>query len=136
MEPKRTAGEYMTGDPVVLDPAMDVHTAIGRLLEHNISGAPVIDDLGNLVGILTQRDCMAVALNAAYHQSEGGKVVDYMSKEVETIDVTTGLVEVIERFNRSRYRRFPVMSGTRLVGQISRRDVLRATQAYWRGEDL
>ena len=136
MDDKRTAADYMSKDLVVLSPTMDVHEAIRRLIEHNLSGAPVIDNLGNLVGILTQRDCMAVALNAAYHQTEGGTVADYMSKDVETMETTTDLVVVIERFHRSRYRRFPVMSGTRLVGQISRRDILRAVEDMWTGEGM
>lgn len=116
----------MSSRLVTLDPDTDVLAAMRALLDARISGAPVVDVRGNLVGILTQRDCMDVAVQALYHQEPAGRVADYMTERVETLPASATLVEVLEAFRSSRYRRFPVLEGNRLVGQISRRDVLAA----------
>jgi CBS domain-containing protein len=118
--------DYMSTRLVTLDPQMDVLAAMRRLLDRQISGAPVVDAHGNLVGILTQRDCLEVAIQSSYHQEPAGRVAEFMSHPVTTVFADTGIVEVIEAFRSSPYRRFPVMEGARLVGQISRRDILRA----------
>lgn len=125
------ARDFMARELVVLSPDMTVHDAMDLLIAKDISGAPVVDAHGSVVGILTERDCLEVVYQASYHKNPGGKVSEYMQQPVETIDAGTDLIEVIERFLRSRYRRFPVMEGTRLVGLISRRDILRATAGLW-----
>lgn len=126
-----TARDYMATTLVTLDPGADVLAAMRILLDAGVSGAPVLDFHGNLRGILTQRDCLNVGLQGVYHQEPAGRVADYMSHPVETISADASLAEVVGRFRRSRYRRFPVMEDNRLVGQISRRDVLRAVLDLW-----
>ena len=125
------ARDYMSTQLVTLQPEMDVLGAMHTLLDAQISGAPVVDSRGGLLGILTQRDCLGVAMQATYHQAPAGRVSDYMTSPVETLSASASLVEVIETFHRSRYRRFPVMEHNRLVGQISRRDILRAILELW-----
>ena len=131
MEDRRAASDFMTPDPVVLTPEMAVHRAMRTLLENEISGAPVVDERGELVGILTERDCLEVVFRASYHKELGGSVADYMTREVQTIEAEMDIVEVVELFFKSPYRRFPVLSGHQLVGQISRRAILRAVEALW-----
>lgn len=128
-----TARDYMSTELVTFSPETDIHRAIRVLLERNISGAPVIDGDGALVGVLSEKDCFRVAFGASYHQERGGPVAEYMSRDVQAIDADTDIVEVAELFLKSPYRRFPVIADNRLVGQISRRDVLRALEALWRG---
>ena len=125
------ARDFMATDLVVLRPEMTVHDAMRLFLANDISGAPVVDAHGSVVGMLTERDCLAVIYRASYHQDPGGAVAEYMAAPVRTIDAGTDLVEVIEIFLRSRFRRFPVLDGTRLVGQISRRDILRSVIELW-----
>lgn len=127
---RATARDYMAARLVTLTPEMDVLRAIQVFLDARISGAPVVDERGNLVGILTQRDCLDVATQAVYHGEPAGRVADYMSSPVTTLSADTSLLDVIEAFRQSRFRRFPVVEGTRLVGQISRRDLLRAILAF------
>ncbi len=100
-------------------------------MEHQLSGAPVVDDRGNLVGVLSIKDCLKVAFSASYHQERGGSVSEFMSAEVETIESDTNIVEAAELFLNARYRRFPVVADGRLVGQISRYDVLKALMDLW-----
>lgn len=123
--------DYMAANLVTFSPDMDVLDAIHLLLENGISGAPVVDKRGNVVGILSEVDCIKVALSASYHEEWGGKVSEFMSRQVKTIDAEANLVEAAELFMKEPHRRFPVMDDNRLVGQISRRDVLRALEVLW-----
>jgi CBS domain-containing protein len=76
---------------------------------------------------------MKVALNAGYFSHRGGPVVDFMSTEIETVDAEMNIVDLAQKFLESGFRRFPVMKDNRLVGQISRRDVLRALEQIANG---
>ncbi|MDH4125283.1 MAG: CBS domain-containing protein [Gammaproteobacteria bacterium] len=118
--------DYMSGKLVTFTPEMDVLDAIHELIQHRIAGAPVVDDHGNLVGMLSEFDCMKVVLAAAYHHEPGGPVSDLMVSDVKTVDAGMSVIDLAELFMESGLRRYPVMKDNRLVGQISRRDVLRA----------
>ena len=123
-----TVREYMAASLVTFTPDMEVLRAIHELVEKRISGAPVLDEHGNVVGMLSEQDCMKVALQAGYYGELGGRVSEYMSREVKTIDADTNILELAELFLNAPYRRYPVMEDNRLIGQISRRDVLRAME--------
>lgn len=118
--------DIMSKDPLTFAPYLEINHAVSRLLARRISGAPVVDDHGQLQGILTARDCFKAVLSARYYEGWGGVVSDYMSSPVETMDAELDLVTAAEQFLDSRYRRFPVVEVRRLVGVISRFDVLRA----------
>nr|MBS0020984.1 CBS domain-containing protein [Gammaproteobacteria bacterium] len=120
------AKDYMSANLVTFTPHMDVLNAIQVLVEHRISGAPVVDETGNVVGILSQKDCLRVALEASYHGEWGGRVSEFMSRNAKTVEAETSILEVAEMFMKDEYRRYPVMEENRLIGQISRHDVLRA----------
>lgn len=123
--------DCMTTRLLTLDPAMEINRAMSLLLEHHYSGAPVVDAAGELVGVLSKKDCLKAALNASYYQEWGGSVADYMSRPVETLDADLDIVEAAQRFLASPYRRFPVLRDGRLCGQISRADLLRALVDSW-----
>ena len=118
----------MTTDLITLKDEMDVYFAIGLLLKNNISGAPVIDKNNNLSGILSEKDCLRVFANGSFHNMPGGEVSRFMTKAVATVKPNTDLFSVADIFLKHNYRRMPVIKGKKLVGQISRRDVLRAIQ--------
>ena len=122
------ARDYMTRHLITLTPDMEVMHAVGIFVERQISGAPVLDATGNLVGMLSEKDCMRVALSAKYYGEWGGRVAEYMHAPVATIDADMPIVEVAQLFAEREYRRYPVLEDARLVGQISRSDVLRALQ--------
>jgi CBS domain-containing protein len=126
-----TVKDFMATDLVTVTPETDIHRAVKILLERRISGAPVIDERGDLVGVLSKKDCLKVAFSAGYHQEWGGKVSEYMSRPVQTVEADADIVEVAELFLKSQYRRFPVMANNRLVGQISRHDILLALEELW-----
>ena len=76
---------------------------------------------------------MKVALQAGYYGDYGGPVRDFMSKGVKTVNIEMSIVDLAQVFIDSSYRRFPVTDNNRLVGQISRRDVLRALEVIATG---
>ena len=123
--------DYMTRRLVTLSPGTEILQALNTLVQKDISGAPVVDESGILVGILTERDCMKAALNAAYHSEYGGVVADFMVSDVISVSPDEGIVALAERFLENRYHRYPVIENDRLVGVISRRDVVRALGGAW-----
>jgi len=123
--------KYMSASMITFSPKMDVLRAITKLRKKRISGAPVVDKIGNLVGILSEKDCLKIALTASYYSESAGKVADYMHPIVKTVDADASIVEVASMFIQDGYRFYPVLEDNRLVGQITRRDVLKALEALW-----
>ena len=124
--------DYMAKTLVTLIPEMEIVQAVGVLMEADIAGAPVVDAEGRLVGILSEKDCMRVVLNATYHSEYGGTVSEFMSTPVETLSPEDSIADAAQHFLDKRYHRYPVVHEGRLVGQISRRDVMRALGDSWK----
>ena len=123
--------DFMIRRLVTLSPQTEILQALQTLIEKDIAGAPVVDESGVLVGMLTEKDCMQVALNATYHSEYGGVVADFMSSPAVSVSPDEGLVDVVKRFLDVNYHRYPVVENGQLVGQISRRDVMRALGRAW-----
>ena len=120
--------DYMSSILVKFTPDMDVLEALGILLEKDAPGGPVVDKLGNVVGILSEKDCLGPSLSANYHEQWGGRVSEFMNVEVESVEADASIVDVAKLFIEREYKHFPVMQEDHLVGQISRRDVLKALE--------
>ena len=120
--------DYMAKTLVTFKPETDVLDAVHVLVKNRIAGAPVVDDAGNLIGMLSELDCMKIALHAGYHGDWGGPVSDFMSEGAVTVDAEMSIIDLAQNFIDSTYRRYPVVESNRLIGQISRRDVLRALE--------
>ena len=119
---------YMITRLINLTRDMDVYFAIGLLLKNRISGAPVIDNNNSLVGILSEKDCLRIFANGSFYDMPGGPVSKFMTDVVSTVKPNSDLFLVADVFLQHNFRRMPVVKGKKLVGQISRRDVLRAIQ--------
>lgn len=119
--------DFMTSKLVTLDGSLDVFDAIDHLLSKRISGAPVVDDKGAFRGIFSEKTAMRV-LSAALHDGlPGSKVEDYMNVDRNRIiDQSDLLIDIAQRFLETPYRRLPVLRDGILIGQVSRRDVLKA----------
>lgn len=120
--------DYMNREVVALSPETNLYKAIDVLLANRISGAPVVDAQRNLVGVLSESDCLRGILNEAYFEETCGTVRSLMSETVETIDAD--ILKAAAHFVEHRRRRLPVTEQGRLIGQISRRDLLRALKHY------
>lgn len=93
------------------------------------SAAPVLNRRGELVGMLSEFDCMKLVASSSFHQEQAAmaaRVEDLMTREVQTVDRGTSLYSICHRFLESKVRRLPVMDGQRLLGIISRGDILGA----------
>ena len=122
----RTVADIMATRLVTFTPNMNIHDAILVLLDERISGAPVLDASGALVGVLSKKDGLKIVFSSQYHGDRGGPVSDFMSAPVQTLDADLDLVSAAQHFLNSHFRRFPVLRAGKLVGQVSRCDVLRA----------
>jgi CBS domain-containing protein len=126
----RTAADMMAGSLVTLSPDTDIYEAMQTLVRNRISGAPVVDRDGCLLGLLSEKDCLRVLTGQALDGLPHSRVRDYMTKAVETISLTTSLYDIVDLFLTRTYRRLPVVDETgRIVGQVSRRDVLVAIES-------
>ncbi len=140
---KPTAKQYMTTDLITLEKEMNVYYAIGILLNNNISGAPVIDKNKKLIGILSEKDCLEVFAESAQTDialpgaiSLGrGTVEQFMTKSISTIKADDDLYSVVDIFLKNNFRRLPVLQDEKLVGQISRRDILKAIKDITNNND-
>lgn len=123
--------DFMTTHLSTATPKMDLLALVDLLLIQGISGAPVVDEDGDLVGMISEQDCLKTILIGTYQGDIGGRVSDAMTTPVETVKMGSSIVEVAEQMLKTNRRRFPVIDGDgRLRGQISRRDLLKAIRAY------
>jgi len=125
-----TVADYMARDLVYFQPDQEIGDAIDIMLKKRVSGGPVLNEKRELVGVLSEKDCLKVLLQSSYHNipSGKGKVKDYMSENVKTVDINTDIITVANDFLNSFFRRMPVTDNGIVRGQISRRDVMKATQ--------
>jgi len=123
--------DYMSKRVVTLLPEMEILRAAHVLIRHDISGAPVLDKHATLVGILTERDCMRVAVQADYHGVPGGLVSDHMSVNPQFVDPGESILKLAQLFLDGRFHRYPVLDNGHLIGIISRRDVMRAMGEFY-----
>ena len=122
--------DYMTTRLVTFHPETNVVEAMATFLKRKISGAPVVDEAGRLVGVLSEADVMKVVVQDSYYDESAGIVADYMRTNVDTVEPGMDIYRLAERFMKEHRRRFPVVSEGRLIGQISRRDALRAMHEF------
>lgn len=125
---KVKVSDYMTRNLVTFRPEQPVLEVIDILLKKNISGGPVVNEKNELVGIISEGDCLKEISDCRYHNlpMEDVKVEKHMIKNVETIDGNMNVLDAANKFLESKHRRFPILENGKLVGQISQRDVLNA----------
>ncbi len=115
---------------VTFKPDQGIQEAISTIIEKRISGAPVLDEGRHLVGNLSEKDCLRLLVDQAYNNlpAETRKVSDYMSTKVMSFPPSTNVVDAAIEFLNSPIRRYAVVENGVLIGQVSRREILRASQ--------
>jgi len=126
MKKPMSVKNYMANDLVTFTPDTNVLAALRTLLNNEISGAPVVDETGWIVGIISEYDCLGPNLIASYHNEPGPLVEECMTNKIITINANLSLTEAAEMFIKHGVRRLPVVENKKLIGQISRRDILQA----------
>jgi CBS domain-containing protein len=117
-------------DLITFRPDQEINEVIDIIIEKKISGAPVLDADRKLVGIISEKDCLRLIVDQAYHNLPllSPKVSDYMTKKVKTLSPDSDVVTAANEFLNSPVRRLPVVENGTLLGQVSRRDILRAAK--------
>lgn len=133
----KTIREIMSTKLVTFTPDTDAYDAMNTLVKRAISGAPVVNEFGHLVGVLSEKDCLRVVMQNAYDGLPSPTVGALMTKNVITVEATASIMRAAQLFIEIPIRRLPVLDGERLVGQVSRRDVVKAVvelgpQHRWR----
>ncbi len=120
-----TARDFMVTDVITVSPAADVIDAVRLLIQNHISGAPVVDGKGKYLGVFSEKCSMHVLLDAAYEQLPVYDVRSFMDSEAQTITPETHLLSIAQVFLLTPYRRLPVLEEGKLVGIVTRRDVMK-----------
>lgn len=116
-----TAEQIMSSRVITIHPHATLQEAIHLVLEHRVSGLPVVDDDQRLIGIITEFALLALAYDQELRQQA---VEQHMTRDVLTVNAADGVNQLADLFIVHRVRRVPVLSDGRLVGLVSRRDVL------------
>ncbi|CAA7614365.1 CBS domain-containing protein [Magnetospirillum sp. UT-4] len=139
------ASEVMTSDVATVSPDTPLTTIAELLLSRHISGVPVVDSGGTLVGVVSEADLMWRAggegtehrswwagllagrpLQAAdFIRTHGTRAADIMSRDLITVAEDTPIEDVVDLFERRRVKRVPVVRGGRVVGIVSRSDLIK-----------
>ena len=140
------AQDVMTRDVITIDPDSTVLQAARLMLQHHVSGLPVVDGNRNLVGVLSEGDFLRRRetkterrrsrwleflmgpgrMAAEYSHSHGSKVSEVMSTDVQSVEQDTALEDIVELMERKRIKRVPVLCGGQLVGIVTRSNLMHA----------
>ncbi len=120
--------DYMTRNLITFSTEQSILEVMRILIRNKISGGPVVDDLSRLVGIVSEADCIKHLSESKYFNQPffDRKVKDNMTVEVDTITSDKTIFDAATLFHKTNRRRLPVLEQGRLVGQISRQDVVKA----------
>lgn len=147
------AEDVMTRAVITIDPDATVLQAARLMLQHHISGLPVVDKDGRLVGVLSEGDFLRRRetkterkrsrwleflmgpgrMAAEYSHSHGSKVSEVMTTDVQSVEEVAPLEDIVALMERKRIKRVPVLCGGELVGIVTRSNLMRAMVSLARG---
>jgi len=127
-QPTVLVKDIMTTNLVLFTVEQSIHEVMNSFIKNKISGGPVVDDRGKLIGVISEADCMKEVSDSRYFNMPilDKSVGHFMTKEVETLLASMTLFDAASRFHETSRRRFPVLDNNKLVGQISRKDIVIA----------
>ncbi|MEO9483601.1 MAG: CBS domain-containing protein [Ekhidna sp.] len=120
--------DYMARKLITFKPDQPMHEVVDALMKHKISGGPVVNDDEELVGVISEGDCLKEVVKGKYDNMPifTGLVQEHMAKNVITVSPDLNIFEAAKMFLDKRLRRFPVIHEGKLIGQISQKDVMKA----------
>ncbi len=126
-----TVADYMATKLITFNEMQSIHEVMDILLKNKISGGPVTNENDELIGIISEGDCLKEIVRGKYNNTPKlpGVVKDHMAINIISIPPETNIFEAANMFLRLRFRRFPVLRDGKLVGQISQRDIMRAVNS-------
>jgi len=120
--------DYMTRNLITFKSNQGIEQVIDTLIKHRISGAPVVNENHELIGIISEGDCIKHISESRYYNMPmvNNTVEKHMIKNVETIDGDMNIFDAATKFIEAKRRRFPIVENGKLIGQISQKDILIA----------
>jgi CBS-domain-containing membrane protein len=116
------ARDIMTPHVITIGPEKSIQDAARLLADYRISGAPVVDRAGRMVGLVTEADLIG---------KDGATVAEIMTTRVLTADEDTPVERIAQMLTSNHFKRLPVIRGDQLVGVVSRADIVRMMAARW-----
>ena len=120
--------DYMTRNLITFTKKQSILEVMRTLIRNKISGGPVVDELSRLIGVISESDCIKYLSEGKYFNQPffDRNVEDSMTAEVDVIEADKTIFDAATLFHKTNRRRFPVLDRGKLVGQISRQDVVKA----------
>lgn len=122
---KKIAKEIMTKDIIAVNVNTTVYEAASKMVDNRISGVPVLNSEQEIVGVVTEKDLLVVLDFLGVHQAKDTTVDECMSKELVVVDEETIVEEIARIFIQKNIKRVPVLQERRVVGIVSRHDILK-----------
>jgi len=116
------ANAIMTSSVVAVTAETDIYEAIRTMVANDVTGLPVVTDDGTLVGVVTEKDVLSLLYNVEDHP---GRVRDFMTSEVVAFEQSADVLDIAERLGDNDFRRVPILDNGKLVGIVSRKDIIR-----------
>ena len=117
---------YLNSNFIKLKQDQYIKDAVAMFRKKNVFSAPVVDDFGNLIGVLSGTDCIRASIEGNFDLNSHLTVADLMTRDVKTVDSHYSILYIAKEFMNTPYRFFPVMEDNRVIGIISRQDILGA----------
>ncbi len=126
--------DYMVAKQDTVTPGMTIAEASEVIIAGALTGVTVVDEDGNLVGMLSELDCLKAIVYSAYNEGEpgGARVAEFMTKDVETNSPDDFIIDVAATMLDHKHRRRPIVDNGKLVGQLTCRQILRAIKDFRR----
>ncbi|MEQ9443406.1 MAG: CBS domain-containing protein [Cyclobacteriaceae bacterium] len=126
--PSLLVSDYMATKLITFSPGQTIQEVVATLLSRKISGGPVVNDRNELIGVISEGDCLKEVVKGKYDNLPilSGKVRDHMSSKVVSINAEMNIFEAANMFLTRRIRRFPVIREGKLIGQVSQKDIMKA----------
>ncbi|WOD45248.1 CBS domain-containing protein [Hwangdonia lutea] len=120
--------DYMTRDLITFTPKQTIESVMQSLIKNRISGGPVVNEKNELVGIISEGDCIKQISESRYYNMpmQDKTIEKFITQNVDTIDGNMNIFDAANEFLKTKHRRFPIVENGKLVGQISQKDVLKA----------
>ncbi|MDR5591539.1 CBS domain-containing protein [Christiangramia sp. SM2212] len=127
-ETRISVRDYMTENLVTFREHENIMDVMEKLIKHGISGGCIVNEKMELLGMISEGDCMKEISDSRYYNMPMSDLTvgKRMVKNVQTIDGNMNVLEAARKFTEMKFRRFPILEDGKLIGQISQRDVLRA----------
>ena len=123
--------DYMITNPIKVKEDSNLLDTMKTIIDNKVSGVCVVDEIGTLVGILSEMDCLAAVLKATYNEIGVGQVSEYMIKEgIVVANPSDDIIDLAQDMLLKKHRRRPVIENGKLVGQVSCRQLLAAVNKF------